>query len=71
MTARALAQNCETMIAAARRSLAEGAVLDLKGLDAEVERVCASLLLLPKAERAAAADQLQRLTLALDDWPRR
>jgi hypothetical protein len=67
MTARDLCQSCEAMIATARSSLAEGAVLDLKGLDAEVERVCASLLLLPKEERGATADALQRLTAALDD----
>jgi hypothetical protein len=61
-----LCRDCEAMVAAARERLAEGAILDLRGLDAEVERVCASIAALPRGERKAAAEALQRLTSGLD-----
>ena len=66
MSAQELCQACEATIAAAQRSVAEGAIVDLSGLDLEVEQVCATLILLPSEERAATADQLQRLSMALD-----
>jgi hypothetical protein len=66
MTTQELCRQCEAMVAAARDSLAEGAILDLRGLDAEVERVCASIATLPRGERPAAAEALQRLTAELD-----
>ncbi len=66
MTTQELCRQCEAMVAAARDSLAEGAILDLRGLDAEVGRVCTSIATLPRSERPAAAEALQRLTAELD-----
>jgi hypothetical protein len=66
MTTHALCQTCEATIEAAQRSIVEGASVDLAGLDTEVERICASLILLPSEERAAAAHALQQLSVALD-----
>lgn len=66
MTAHTLCQTCEAMIGAVQRSIADGASVDLAELDAEVERACTSLILLPSEERAAAAHALQQLSAALD-----
>ena len=61
-----LCRDCEAMVAAARSRLADGAILDLKGLDAEVERICASMASLPRGERNRTIEALERLTAELD-----
>ena len=61
-----LCRDCEAMVAAARSRLDEGAILDLKGLDAEVERICASMASLPRGERNRTIEALERLTAELD-----
>jgi hypothetical protein len=66
MTMQDLCRDCEAMVAAARQSLAEGAILDLRGLDAQVERVCAGIATLPRGERKPMQAALQRLTAELD-----
>lgn len=58
MTARELSLECLATIEAARQAVAEGAVLDLTGFDAEIERLCVSAALLPAEERIATAQEL-------------
>ncbi|HZS82003.1 MAG TPA: hypothetical protein VFA50_03985 [Stellaceae bacterium] len=66
MSARQLCRGCTESIAAARASVAAGAVLDLAGLDAETARMCEALPQLPPAERQAAAQELRQLITELD-----
>lgn len=66
MTARELCLECLATIEAAREAVAEGAVLDLTGFDAEIERLCVSAALLPPEERVATAQELRRLSEELD-----
>jgi hypothetical protein len=61
----ALAEINET-IAEARRAVAEGALLELVGLDAAVTRICEAAYALPAAERPGIAEQLDALAGALD-----
>jgi len=61
----ALAEIHET-IAEARRAVANGALIELVGLDAAVGRICEAARALPAAERPAIADQLEALARALD-----
>jgi hypothetical protein len=53
-------------IAEARRAVADGALIELVGLDAAVSRICETARALPAAERPAIADQLDALAGALD-----
>jgi len=53
-------------VAAARRALAEGALVDVAGLDAAVSEICDAAEALPAAERRPFADELIRLAEALD-----
>jgi hypothetical protein len=53
-------------VAAARRALADGAVIDISGLDAAVSEVCTAAQALPADERRALADGLASLADALD-----
>lgn len=62
-------QDCRTLTAAieaARRAVGEGHFVDLAGLDIEIATLCANLLDLPLAQRAAAALELTRLRGELD-----
>ncbi|HWI26968.1 MAG TPA: hypothetical protein VN668_08345 [Stellaceae bacterium] len=54
-------------IAAARRSIAEGALVELSGLDAAVAEICEAAPALPAAERNAFAQGLAELAAALDE----
>jgi hypothetical protein len=53
-------------VAEARRALADGAMVDVAGLDAAVSEVCAAAEALPPHERRALADGLASLAEALD-----
>jgi hypothetical protein len=53
-------------VSLARRAVAEGAHIDLAGLDAAVTRVCDAARALPPAERGAYAERLKQLAQALD-----
>jgi hypothetical protein len=53
-------------VAGARRAVAEGAQVELLGLDDAVTRVCDGARDLPPAERGAYADRLKELAQALD-----
>ena len=53
-------------VAEARRAVAEGAQIELAGLDGAVTRVCDAASALPPAERGAYAERLQELAQALD-----
>jgi hypothetical protein len=64
-TMQALAEINET-IAEARTAVAEGALLELVGLDAAVARICDAARELPPDERPAVAEQLGALAGALD-----
>jgi hypothetical protein len=66
MTAERLAADCGAAIAAAERAVAEGALLDLAGFEAEIARLCAAAAELPPGERAAAGQALRRLDADLD-----
>jgi hypothetical protein len=61
----ALAEINET-IAEARRAVAEGALLELVGLDAAVTRICEAANALPMVERPGIAEQLDALAGTLD-----
>jgi hypothetical protein len=63
MKAEALHQS----IAAARRAVAEGAALDLTGFASAIETLCAAAAALPAEAHAAAARDLEHLSVALDD----
>jgi hypothetical protein len=53
-------------VAGARRAVAEGADVELAGLDGAVTRVCDAARELPPGERAPYADRLKALAQALD-----
>lgn len=53
-------------IAEARRAVADGALIDVGGLDTAVARVCDGARELPAAERGALAQGLVELAEALD-----
>lgn len=53
-------------VAAARRLLAAGYTIDLKGLDLEVGRICEAVTQLPRGERAGLKAPLVALTDELD-----
>ena len=53
-------------VAQARRAAAEGAIIDVKGLDAAVEQLCLEAQRVPPAERAAVMRQLEELARSLD-----
>jgi hypothetical protein len=53
-------------VAEARRAVAEGAQIQLAGLDDAVTRVCDAGRELPPAERGAHAERLKELAQALD-----
>lgn len=54
-------------VAAQRRALAEGAEIDVEGLDAAVSRLCEDVPALPAAERAGFSQALAELAVALDE----
>jgi hypothetical protein len=53
-------------VAGARRAVAEGAEMELTGLDGAVTRVCDAARDLPPAERGPYAERLKELAHALD-----
>ncbi len=53
-------------VMAARRGLAEDAIIDLDGLEAAVARLCAAAQAAPAAERPALAGELASLAEGLD-----
>ena len=53
-------------VAGARRAVAEGAVIELAGLDSAVTRICDAARDLPPAERGSYALRLKELAGALD-----
>ncbi len=55
-----------TAVAEARRALAEGALVDIAGLDAAVTELCEAAPGLPAAERRDFAGGLAALAAALD-----
>lgn len=66
MTADAEFDAIAAAIAEARRAVAEGALVEVGGLDAAVVRMCDAARELPAAERGAFADRLVELAEALD-----
>lgn len=64
-TTQALAEINATL-AEARTAVAEGALIELVGLDAAVTRICDAARELPPDERPAIAEQLGALAGALD-----
>ena len=65
-TARTALTEIHETIAEARRAVAEGALLELVGLDAAVTRICEAAYALPATERPGIAEQLDALAGALD-----
>jgi hypothetical protein len=53
-------------VAEARRALAQGALVDIAGLDAAVSEICDAAQALPAEERRSFAGDLARLAEALD-----
>lgn len=53
-------------VGAARRALADGALIELTGLDGAVTRICEAAREMPANERPAFAEQLSALAETLD-----
>lgn len=66
MSPRAQLADLAEAVAAARRAVAEGAAIELSGLDAAVAQVCDAAHAVPDAERAAFARDLVVLADALE-----
>ncbi len=54
-------QDVERFISDSRKLLKEGAVMELSGLDKEVQRLCDAAMALSEKERATYAGKLQKL----------
>jgi hypothetical protein len=59
-------QDIIAAVAEARRAVAEGAIVEVSGLDKAVGAVCDAARALPAAERGAFAERLTALADALD-----
>lgn len=59
--ARALFDDISRFVSDSHALLAQGAIMELKGLDEQVARLCKEMLLLSQDERVRYAEDLQRL----------
>jgi uncharacterized membrane-anchored protein len=66
MTAQRRLGEVAAAVAEARRAVAEGAHIEVSGLDAAVEQICAGAQDVPAAERSAFMRELGELADALD-----
>lgn len=57
----ALFQDISRFVADSHTMLSQGAIMELKGLDEQVARLCKEMLLLSQDERLRYAEDLQRL----------
>lgn len=67
MTPQAQVAEIAAAVAAARRAVAEGALIEISGLDRAVAEMCGAAGSVPAAARGAFAQDLAALATALDE----